>query len=1350
MKRLNSLSIIFFITGMMISGIANAQWTLQTNPIGTSNGNGLGKIQFVSATDGWINACKSGNLLHTTTKGNTWSIVMPFSTDVVGSLSDPAVNMSWSDATHGWVLKTLAGVCDTSFDAINSNGALLYSTNDGGGTWSKHAFPTTVSTTTYATSDLTGTWQIHILTTNDSGSSSESSWQYGTITIDASGSGSYSFIDNNGATDSGIAPLSISSCGIISVSGDADFKGFMSNDKQSAIITMNGHNGRSIMTLQKVNSTTSYATGDLQGTWQLHQVVASKTSGNDQNASWTHGTITFDGSGGGSGTFIRPGGTDNQNITVSVSPDGFVTMNGTDMNGYISADKQSLIFTMTDNGGYMLFSMQKVNTASTYTSADLSGKWQMHSLTTSQPGNSSLGGWTRGVLSESIMGSSVSNLVENGVSQNQQDVSFSISSTGEITAPGKDLHGYMSADKQTIYFTKTQNGSSVNGYLLMVLQRDNTTSGDLGLEVQFTDNNNGWASVFNVYTGGAQLFRSANGGTNWNPFPISMLGFFHFVDASNGWMVGSSSSVDNINTIYHTTDGGSTWTPQFTQTLYNGANVSFNAIYFSDLNHGWAVGNAGEVIKTTDGGTTWTWVTNTGMTTSSASRAVYFLDANTGWISSGVESTEGVGTQFVLATKDGGTTWSALSTPVTNSIFSLAFVDANHGWITSDKGQIARLSQNSINIAAGGLSAALTADQKSTVTGLAITGTMDARDFKSLRDEMPLLSYIDLSGVSVVAYSGTGGTYDNNITYINYPANTIPQRAFYNVSTLAGKTSLISFVFPAATTAIDSYAFCRSGLTSINIPSTINTIGFDSFYSNINLASVSIPSSVNIIDKWAFAYCSNLKNINIPSSVSTIGYAAFYNCGLNSISLPDGLTTIDKYAFQKCVSLNNITLPKTLAYVGYCAFAFTTNLNSFNIPSDNPNFSVNDGVLYNKAGTHLVAYPNTHSSMFNIPTGVAVIDTAAFEGAIYLNNITIPPTVTKLSKEAFYYCTNLQSVTIPASVTEIQGSVFYSCTNLNSIHAKATTPVDLTASINNNVFYNVSKSSCTLYVPAGSKTLYQGAVQWQDFTNIVEEITYTVKVPVGTNACFIAGDMNGWSFTPMTMLDATHYTITIPSSTSYGYKYCSGPSWAFQELDASGNSISNRTYSANDIVARWQHVFDPANPPSSMTYSVTVPSGTNACYIAGDMTNWAFTSMTKLDDIHYTISLPSSSDFNYKYCSGASWDYVEVKADGNDLPGNRTYAASDEVARWKAIPTGMNTLDADKLSLYPNPATDGFYIDTKYNSTAVSIYDLSGTLVLAKSVTGKTYIDITALPQGIYIVKINTENGVAEKKLVKQ
>jgi hypothetical protein len=102
------------------------------------------------------------------------------------------------------------------------------------------------------------------------------------------------------------------------------------------------------------------------------------------------------------------------------------------------------------------------------------------------------------------------------------------------------------------------------------------------------------------------------------------------------------------------------------------------------------------------------------------------------------------------------------------------------------------------------------------------------------------------------------------------------------------------------------------------------------------------------------------------------------------------------------------------------------------------------------------------------------------------------------------------------------------------------------------------------------------------------------------------------------------------------------------------------------------------------------------------------------------------------------------------LPGNRTYAASDEVARWKAIPTGMNTLDADKLSLYPNPATDGFYIDTKYNSTTVSIYDLSGTLVLAKSVTGKTYIDITALPQGIYIVKINTENGVAEKKLVKQ
>jgi len=49
-----------------------------------------------------------------------------------------------------------------------------------------------------------------------------------------------------------------------------------------------------------------------------------------------------------------------------------------------------------------------------------------------------------------------------------------------------------------------------------------------------------------------------------------------------------------------------------------------------------------------------------------------------------------------------------------------------------------------VGISAGGLSTTLSATEKSTVTNLTVTGTIDARDFKTMRDSMQVLETIDL------------------------------------------------------------------------------------------------------------------------------------------------------------------------------------------------------------------------------------------------------------------------------------------------------------------------------------------------------------------------------------------------------------------------------------------------------------------------------------------------------------------------------------------------------------------------------------------------------------------------------
>lgn len=58
-------------------------------------------------------------------------------------------------------------------------------------------------------------------------------------------------------------------------------------------------------------------------------------------------------------------------------------------------------------------------------------------------------------------------------------------------------------------------------------------------------------------------------------------------------------------------------------------------------------------------------------------------------------------------------------------------------------------------------------------------------------------------------------------------------------------------------------------------------------------------------------------------------------------------------------------------------------------------------------------------------------------------------------------------------------------------------------------------------------------------------------------------------------------------------------------------------------------------PVAALTYNVTVPVGTDACYIVGGMNNWSFNNrMTKVDATHFTIDLPNAKETDeYKYWS---------------------------------------------------------------------------------------------------------------------
>ena len=72
-----------------------------------------------------------------------------------------------------------------------------------------------------------------------------------------------------------------------------------------------------------------------------------------------------------------------------------------------------------------------------------------------------------------------------------------------------------------------------------------------------------------------------------------------------------------------------------------------------------------------------------------------------------------------------------------------------------------------------------------------------------------------------------------------------------------------------------------------------------------------------------------------------------------------------------------------------------------------------------------------------------------------------------------------------------------------------------------------------------------------------------------------------------------------------------------------------------------------------------------------------------------------------------------------------------------------------ELLISPNPSSGIFRIETPQKST-YRIYDAFGRLVQIGQLDGTSEINLTAEPNGIYLILMETENGVSTSKLVKQ
>lgn len=408
--------------------------------------------------------------------------------------------------------------------------------------------------------------------------------------------------------------------------------------------------------------------------------------------------------------------------------------------------------------------------------------------------------------------------------------------------------------------------------------------------------------------------------------------------------------------------------------------------------------------------------------------------------------------------------------------------------VTNNAGQLADALQNNLGI-----------------TALTVTGTMDARDFLFITNELNELTTLDLTGVTIVPFNNNGTALYGTVA--NYLGNEIPRTAFFGKkltsvtlpSTLesigfaafAGCDRLQSVTLPASLTYIDDYAFAGTGLTSINIPATVQDMGKGvfarcealqsavldcryvgdfAFLGDISLNNVQVGPNVNSILRAVFSGCSALTTVNFDPAcrLTRIDDEAFINSGLENIDINSlNLGTIGDWAFAQ-TRLSSIVLANGMTRMGEGALAHNPLLTTVTFP----------GMGHDRAGGRMAP---THNH-----TLAAVSDYAFADDSLLNAGAMLPKGVNTIGNYALYNVSVvIDTMRLPSTVTSLGDMAMAGMIGMQVLKTDATE----VPAVGNEVWAGVNQPDIPLIAPDNtSLKAYQEADQWMYFFFAIDVI----------------------------------------------------------------------------------------------------------------------------------------------------------------------------------------------------------------------------------------------------------------------
>ena len=382
--------------------------------------------------------------------------------------------------------------------------------------------------------------------------------------------------------------------------------------------------------------------------------------------------------------------------------------------------------------------------------------------------------------------------------------------------------------------------------------------------------------------------------------------------------------------------------------------------------------------------------------------------------------------------------------------------------------------------APGSLSMAI--DSPETVVSLSVEGIIDARDIRFIADSMKSIRHLDLTMTAIAAFG-------------DEPAGHIPACAF------AG-CLLSAIAFPAeCEISIGDMAFMDSGLTALDIPKSVTSIGTGAFAGCRDLNEVSI-SGETVMRDHAFADCMSLTRLCLMR-VDSIPEAAFSACGkLAELTGEENLRHIGAKAFEGCQSLESFKFGSQLSYLGDGAFAHS-GLTAVDLSECSMAGGLSPWVLAHCHSLQTVKLPVTAETIG--------------EGALFddssLSELSLPDGVTDIFDVALSGASTLDSISMPSALESIGSLAMNRLESLSVLNAERLTSVP---QLGDDVWSGVDCAAVRLLVADAMADDFSAASQWNEF-NIV-------------NAGGLSSARDAISDTPAVTysIDGKHLTISSP------------------------------------------------------------------------------------------------------------------------------------------------------------------------------------------------------------------------------